>query len=475
MTINLPVRTRFAPSPTGYLHLGGARTALFCWLFAKANNGTFILRIEDTDRERSTPEAVQGILDGMTWLGLQPDEGPFYQFQRLERYQEVLELLFAKGRAYRCYCSQSRLEALRADQLEKKHKPRYDGHCRDLDLAADPDKPYVIRFKNPSVGEVKFKDAILGEMVFANSELDDLVIARSDGTPTYNFAVVVDDWDMEITHVIRGNDHLNNTPRQLNILAALDANALIPIYAHLPMINGSDGKKLSKRHGAVNVMAYQEAGYLPEALLNYLVRLGWSQGDQEIFTKEEMISHFNLSGINKSAASFDFNKLDWLNQHYLKTSSPQQIAPALQWQMDHLNIPTHQGPDLTALIPIQANRCKTLRELALNSRCFYESTITYQEAAANQHLTSTHLPALQYIQQNLNQLSDWQLDNLQALIKETLVKFQLKMPQVAQPLRVMLTGDTSSPSIDKTMILMGKEKTQARIAQGIHFIENNSH
>ncbi|MBY0544953.1 MAG: glutamate--tRNA ligase, partial [Gammaproteobacteria bacterium] len=310
----MSVRTRFAPSPTGYLHVGGARTALYCWLYAKRHGGQFILRVEDTDLERSTPEAVQAILDGMAWLGLNADEGPFYQTQRFDRYAQVIQEMLAAGTAYRCTCSRERLDALREQQTLDKEKPRYDGLCRDKQLPADTE-PFVIRFKNPLEGEVLIDDQVLGPVVFNNKELDDLIIARSDGTPTYNFTVVVDDKDMAITHVIRGNDHLNNTPRQINMLKAIGATP--PLYAHLPMILGDDGKKLSKRHGAVSVMQYRDDGYLPEALLNYLVRLGWAHGDQEIFTLDEMVQHFDIRDVNKAASAFNTEKLRWLNHHYL--------------------------------------------------------------------------------------------------------------------------------------------------------------
>ncbi len=366
------IRTRFAPSPTGYLHIGGARTALYCWLYARKTKGTFILRIEDTDLERSTPESVQAILDGMQWLNLDYDEGPFYQTKRFDRYKEVIEQMLAAGTAYRCYCSKERLEQLREEQMTNKEKPRYDGRCRHLTEAQDGS--YVVRFKNPETGIVEFDDLIRGKLSFANTELDDLIIARSDGTPTYNFTVVVDDWDMNITHVIRGDDHINNTPRQINILRALGATP--PLYAHVPMILGTDGKRLSKRHGAVSVLQYREEGFLPEALLNYLVRLGWSHGDQEIFSIPELIEYFEISDINRAAAAFNNEKLLWLNQHYLKTSDPEHVAKELAWHMQKLNIDTNHGPALAEVVKAQAERCKTLHEMALRSRFLYEN-VTY--------------------------------------------------------------------------------------------------
>ena len=467
--VNASVRTRFAPSPTGYLHIGGARTALFCWLFAKAHKGTFILRVEDTDRERSTPEAVEAILAGMDWLGLTADEGPFYQTERFHRYQTVLQQLEQEGKAYRCYCTKERLATLREEQTINRQKPRYDAHCRTAVKPPYENAPYVLRFKNPSEGEVVVEDVILGDVTFNNSELDDLIIARSDGTPTYNFTVVVDDWDMTITHVIRGNDHLNNTPRQMNMLAALGAP--IPVYAHLPMINGSDGKKLSKRHGAVSVMQYRDDGYLPEALLNYLVRLGWSHGDEEIFSRETMMAHFNLEAINKSPATFDYDKLNWLNQHYQKTLPAEQVAQALGWHMEALGINTHEGPSLAALVTAQRERCKTLKAMAMNSRYFYEPVKAYDEKAANKHLTLEALPLLRYLQTQLAAVTPWEQSSLNDVVKRASEQLSVKMGQLAQPLRVALTGNTVSPSIDVTLALMGQETVSERIAQAITFIE----
>ncbi|MFP5344397.1 MAG: glutamate--tRNA ligase, partial [Gammaproteobacteria bacterium] len=339
----MTVRTRFAPSPTGYLHVGGARTALYSWLHARKHGGAFILRIEDTDVARSTPEAVQAILDGMAWLDLAHDEGPFYQTQRTEHYRAALDKLLKEGKAYHCYCSRERLEALRAGQMARKEKPRYDHHCRDLKKPPSGVAP-VVRFKNPLDGEVVVHDEIKGAVIFQNSELDDLIIARSDGSPTYNFTVAVDDWDMRVTHVIRGDDHLNNTPRQINILKALGATP--PSYSHVPMILGGDGQRLSKRHGAVSVMQYREDGFLPEALLNYLVRLGWAHGDQEIFSLDEMIALFDIKNVNRSASAFNTEKLLWLNQHYIKTSAPAHVAHHLSWHMGRLGIDPAEGPEL---------------------------------------------------------------------------------------------------------------------------------
>ncbi|MEM7017051.1 MAG: glutamate--tRNA ligase, partial [Pseudomonadota bacterium] len=350
----MTIRTRFAPSPTGYLHIGGARTALFCWLYARKHDGQFILRIEDTDRERSTDESVQAILDGMAWLGLEADEGPFYQTHHFDRYKEVIQQLLDAGKAYHCYCSQERLDKLRAEQMEKKLKPRYDGHCRSLKTPPAGDIKPVVRFKNPTAGDVAFKDMIKGTIRISNEELDDLIIARSDGTPTYNLTVVVDDMDMNITHVIRGDDHVNNTPRQINILNALKAK--IPEYAHAPMILGDDGQRLSKRHGAVSVLQYQQDGYLPHALLNYLVRLGWSHGDQEIFSMDELQSLFNINDVNRAPSAFNTEKLNWLNQHYIKNAPPADLAEPMAKQFAELNIDTSQGPAIEDAITLFQER-----------------------------------------------------------------------------------------------------------------------
>ncbi|HVT62677.1 MAG TPA: glutamate--tRNA ligase, partial [Legionellaceae bacterium] len=372
----MQVRTRFAPSPTGLLHIGGVRTALYSWLFARHHHGQFLLRIEDTDQERSTEMSVAAILDGMSWLGLDYDEPLVYQTQRYERYKTVIEQLLNEGKAYRCHCSAARLEALREKQMSEKLKPRYDGHCRDLNLGST-DEPYVVRFRNPKHGAVHFMDQVYGSITVNNEELDDLILIRSDGHPTYNFAVVIDDWDMRITHVIRGDDHINNTPRQINLYHAL--NAPIPIFAHLPMILGDDGKRLSKRHGAVSVLQFKEEGFLPHALLNYLVRLGWSHGDQEIFSLEQMIAAFDLSAVSRGVAGFNYDKLLWLNQHYMKHDPLSEVANALAFQFQQAGIDVSQGPSLEALVALQADRCKTLLEMCENSRYFYTEEVVYDE------------------------------------------------------------------------------------------------
>ena len=381
----MTVRTRFAPSPTGMLHIGGVRTALFCWLYARRHGGTFILRVEDTDRERSTPEAVQAILDGMKWLGLDHDEGPFYQSERMERYGEVIQQFLREGKAYHCYCSKERLDEMRAAQTAAKEKPRYDGRCRDRkepELGVNP----VVRFRNPDEGQVVVDDVIHGPITFDSSELDDLIIARSDGTPTYNFCVVVDDYDMRVTHVIRGDDHINNTPRQIQMLRALGVEP--PTYAHVPMILGPDGAKLSKRHGAVSVLQYRDDGFLPEGLLNYLGRLGWSHGDQEIFSREEMVRLFDVADVNKSASRFDFDKLAWLNQHYMKGDDPRQVAPHLEWQLRAIGIDPSSGPDPADVVVALCDRVKTLREMAERARVWYADFEAYEAEAERKHLVA---------------------------------------------------------------------------------------
>lgn len=376
----MKIKTRFAPSPTGYLHVGGARATLYSWLFARNHGGEFVLRIEDTDLERSTPEAIEAIMDGMNWLSLEWDEGPYYQTKRFDRYNAVIDQMLEEGTAYKCYCSKERLEALREEQMAKGEKPRYDGRCRHSHEHHADDEPCVVRFANPQEGSVVFDDQIRGPIEFSNQEPDDLIIRRTDGSPTYNFCVVVDDWDMEITHVIRGEDHINNTPRQINILKALKAP--VPVYAHVSMINGDDGKKLSKRHGAVSVMQYRDDGYLPEALLNYLVRLGWSHGDQEIFTREEMIKYFTLNAVSKSASAFNTDKLLWLNHHYINALPPEYVATHLQWHIEQENIDTRNGPQLADLVKLLGERCKTLKEMAQSCRYFYEDFAEFDADAA---------------------------------------------------------------------------------------------
>lgn len=462
------VRTRFAPSPTGYLHIGGARTALYSWLYARRMKGVFILRIEDTDIERSTPESVQAILDGMDWLNLGHDEGPYYQTKRFDRYREVAEQLLAEGKAYRCYCSKERLDALRAGQMENKQKPRYDGLCRDLTEVLD--KPYVIRFKNPIDGSVAFDDVVCGNITFLNSELDDLIIVRTDGTPTYNFTVVVDDLDMKITHVIRGSDHINNTPRQINILRALGGD--IPVYGHVPMILGEDGKKLSKRTGAVSVMQYREDGFLPEAIINYLVRLGWSHGDQEVFSVAELVEMFDIHDLNKAAAAMNTEKLLWLNQHYMKTSDPLHVAKELAWHMEKLGVNIEDGPALEDLIAAQAERTKTLKEMAEKSRYFYEPVELDAEALAK--IPTEAVPALVMVREHFAKLPLWGKEAIHKVIADVAEIFNLKIGKVAQPLRILMTGGTVSPPIDTTILMIGQEKAISRLDSMLEQVESRS-
>ncbi|MEZ5540776.1 MAG: glutamate--tRNA ligase [Pseudomonadota bacterium] len=462
----MSVKTRFAPSPTGYLHVGGARTALFSWLYARRHGGRFVLRIEDTDLERSTEDSINAILEGMTWLGLDYDEGPFYQTHRFERYNEIIDDLLNRGLAYRCDCSRERLEALRESQMQRKFKPRYDGHCRSKSVA--PDQPHVVRFRNPAEGGVVVDDQVRGRVVFDNSELDDLIIRRTDGSPTYNLTVVVDDMDMEITHVIRGDDHLNNTPRQINILRALGAQQ--PVYAHVPMILGDDGARLSKRHGAVSVMEYRNQGILPEALLNYLVRLGWSHGDREIFTIEEMIELFDINAVNKAASAFNTEKLLWLNQCYIKGSEPARIARVLSPHMGQRGIDPACGPDLVAVAEVQRERAKTLVEMAEISEFFYRDFEAYEDDAARKFLTAASAVPLAKLREALAALAPWEPDALHQVVKDVAAQLDLKLGKVAQPLRVAVVGRAASPGIDVTLHLVGREACLRRIDRALNYI-----
>ncbi len=450
------IRTRFAPSPTGFLHVGGARTALFCWLQARANQGSFILRIEDTDLERSTPESVQAILDGMQWLGLDYDEGPFYQTHSFDRYAEVVRQLLAEDKAYHCYCSKERLEILRERQMKEGIKPRYDGKCRHLESVPEGIEP-VVRFRNPQSGDVVFDDLVRGRISISNDELDDLVIARPDGSPTYNFTVVVDDMEMQITLVIRGDDHINNTPRQINIYRALGAEP--PDFAHVPMILGDDGARLSKRHGAVGVMQYRDDGYLPQALLNYLVRLGWSHGDQEVFSVDEMIALFDIKDVNRKASAFSTDKLDWLNQHYMKSLPPGEVAGFLAWHFEDQGINTQNGPSLEDVVSVQAERVKTLKQMASQSRVFFEGYVELDPQAAKKHLRPVAAQPLEAMLAELKMQEDWTPGPLHDVIDRVAAALEVGMGKVAQPLRVALTGSGVSPSIDKTLWLMGKQRS----------------
>jgi len=460
----MTVRTRFAPSPTGFLHIGGLRTALFCWLYARRHRGHFILRIEDTDLERSTAEAIQQIMDGLEWAGLDYDEGPFFQTKRFDRYQEAIEELLAEGKAYRCYCSKEELEQMRTQQIARGEKPRYDGRWRERTDSLPGVAP-VVRFKNPLVGEVIVEDIVHGRVVFQNSELDDLIIARSDGTPTYNFCVVVDDMDMQITHVIRGDDHLNNTPRQQNMLLALGYKP--PVYAHLPMILGSDGAKLSKRHGAVSVLEYRDQGFLPEAVLNYLVRLGWSHGDQEFFTIEEMQSLFDIADVNKSAAAFNFEKLAWLNQQHMMRAPAARVAPVLRWHLEREGVGIADEAMLEHIVVSQRERAKTVREMAQSSVFFFRAPATYDEKAVRKHITAEVPGLLAEAAVALEELAEWNAPAIHELISGVASAKGVSLGKLAQPIRLAVCGGTVSPPIDATLAILGKPETLSRLARAL--------
>ncbi|MBQ8706864.1 MAG: glutamate--tRNA ligase [Succinivibrionaceae bacterium] len=461
----MTVKTRFAPSPTGFLHVGGARTALYSWLYARHHNGSFVLRIEDTDLERSTQQAIDAIIESMKWLGLSWDEGPFYQTKRFDRYNQLIDEMLADGRAYRCYCSKERLEQLRQEQMARGEKPRYDGHCRCCQEEHSPDEPCCVRFRNPDEGVVHFHDHIRGDVEIANSELDDLVIRRTDGSPTYNFCVVVDDYDMGITHVIRGEDHVNNTPRQINIYKALGAQ--VPEFAHVSMILGDDGAKLSKRHGAVSVMQYRDDGYLPEALINYLVRLGWGSGDQEIFTLDEMIEKFSIDHVSKSASAFDTNKLKWMNRHYIQTLDPEYVASHLEWHMKDQGIDCSHGPKLSAVVKALAERAETLKDMAQQSRYMYEDFTEYDAAAVKKWFKANTGEVLDRCLEKLQQVSqeDWKAENLHPVVEQVAAEMEIGMGKVGMPLRIAVTGRGVSPGIDVTMELVGRARTLERIRQ----------
>jgi glutamyl-tRNA synthetase len=462
------IRTRFAPSPTGYLHIGGARTALFAWAYARRHQGVFILRVEDTDVARSTPEAVQAILDGMHWLGLDPDEGPFYQMQRIDRYKQVIKEMLAAGTAYRCYTSREALDAMRAEQEANKKKPRYDGFWRPeagKSLPAPPaDVPPVVRFRNPVDGVVAWDDMVKGHIEIANAELDDFIIARADGTPTYNFCVVVDDRDMRISHVIRGDDHVNNTPRQINVLRALGAT--VPEYGHLPMILGDDGQKLSKRHGAVSVMQYDAEGYLPEAVLNYLARLGWSHGDEEIFSMEQFCAWFEFDHISASAAQFNTEKLNWLNAHYLRSADNARLAAEAKRRLALQQVAGADWSALERAAPLYKERVGNLNELAdaLHPFCV---TVHPPAELLVQHVTEAARAALTTLFDKLTGLAEWKAAPISLAIKETLAIHSLKMPQVATPLRVVLLGQAQSPAIDAVLEALGREHVLERLKRAL--------
>jgi glutamyl-tRNA synthetase len=462
----MTVRTRFAPSPTGMLHIGGVRTALFCWLYARRHGGTFILRIEDTDRERSTPEALAAILDGMQWLGLDHDEGPFYQSQRMARYGEVIEQFLREGKAYHCYCSKETLDEMRAGQMARKEKPRYDGRCRQRTEPVAGVSP-VVRFRNPEQGQVVVDDVVHGPIIFDSAELDDLIIARSDGTPTYNFCVVVDDYDMRITHVIRGDDHINNTPRQMQMLRALGAEP--PVYAHVPMILGPDGAKLSKRHGAVSVLQYRDEGFLPEGLLNYLGRLGWSHGDQEIFSLEEMTRLFDIGDVNKSASALNPDKMLWINQQHILRSTPEHLAVHLKPQLEALGLVAEDSGKVAAVAKAQQERARTLREMAANSQFFFRDVIDYESKAAAKHLTTETAPMLLDVRARLAALGEWRAPAIHEAIMAVAAERGAGLGKVAQPVRVAVAGGTVSPPIDVTLEILGRETTLARLDRAAAF------
>jgi len=462
------VRTRFAPSPTGLLHVGGARTALFCWLFARRWGGTFVLRIEDTDRERSTRASIDAIVEGLHWLGLDADEGPFFQTDRLPLYQEHVERLLREGKAYRCYCSRETLDEMRAAQRARGEKPRYDGRCRHRTGPPPAGIDPVVRFRNPPEGEVVFDDLVRGPVAFDNRELDDLVIARGDGMPTYNFGAVVDDLDMGITHVIRGDDHVMNTPRQLNVIAALGASP--PRYAHVPMILGPDGQRLSKRHGAVGVTRFRDDGYLPEALLNHLVRLGWSHGDREIFLREEMVELFDVAHVNRAPASFDYDKLDWLNQHHIRQADPERLGALLAGQFERMGIDVSGGAAPSLLATIQRERARTLTEMAEKSRFAFEEYGEFDERAAKKHLRPVALEPLEAMRARLHALPGWEPAALHAAVAECAEALSLNLGKVAQPLRVALTGAAASPAIELTLQMVGRDVALSRLDRAIAYV-----
>ena len=472
VTLTIPkgismIRTRFAPSPTGDLHIGGVRTALFSWLYAQKHHGEFILRIEDTDTQRSTQQASDVILQGLQWLGLDAQQDIVYQSQRYERYQSVVQHLLKQGWAYRCYCSHERLQQLRQQQIDNGQKPQYDGHCRQFMDQPSESQDHVIRFCNPQQGDVTFTDCVHGTISVNNQQLDDFVMVRTDGTPTYNFCVVVDDSDMAITHVLRGDDHINNTPRQINLYHALDLEP--PVFGHVPMILGPDGKRLSKRHGAVNILSYREQGYLPDALLNYLVRLGWSHGDQEIFSKQDMIELFDLEHIAKSPAAINNDKLDWLNQHYIKTQPADSIEPELRWHYQQLNIAIDDGPALDSIIELYRERAKTLKELADNSRFFFES-IHYDQAESDKIVQANTAEIVDAVHDKLKELDDWSETTLKNGLKAVVNDMGVKFKNVGLPVRYAVSATLASPAIGPMLAVMGRDLVLQRLRSYREFI-----
>ncbi|MDY6848189.1 MAG: glutamate--tRNA ligase [Thermodesulfobacteriota bacterium] len=456
------LRVRFAPSPTGYLHIGGARTALFNYLLARKEKGTFVLRIEDTDVARSTQESTDAILKAMQWLGLGYDEGPYYQSERFDLYREKVEELLEKGLAYRCYCTPEELEEKRKKAQEEGRKPKYDGTCRERDDQPG-DQPYVVRFRSPREGEVRFVDRIKGAITFRNDELDDLIIQRTDGTPTYNFVVVVDDATMGINLIIRGDDHINNTPRQILLYLALGYD--VPTFAHVPMILGEDKTRLSKRHGATSVMAYKEMGYLPEALVNYLVRLGWSHGDQEIFSMQELIEKFSLEQVGKAAGVFNPGKLLWLNEHYIKTGDPARLGELLRPFLEAKGLSPENGPALPEVVTTLRDRAKTLVEMADGAAFYYKREIEFDGKAVAKFLTEDKIPVFKSLIAGLEKASDWNHDCIEAVFNKVMKDYDLKLGKVAQPVRVALTGGTTSPSIFEVIQVLGRETTLRRLKE----------
>jgi len=461
------IRTRFAPSPTGFLHIGGARTALFSWAYARRHGGKFILRIEDTDRERSTEESVKAILDGMTWLGLDWDEGPFFQMQRLSRYKDVADHLVSLGRAYPCWATKEELDEMRERQRVRGEKPRYDGRwrperARAAGLKPPADQPPVIRFRNPDEGDATFKDLVKGPIAVANAELDDLVLLRADGVPTYNFGVVVDDLDMKITHVIRGDDHVNNTPRQVNIFKALGPE--LPQFAHVPMILGADGDRLSKRHGAVSVLQYQEDGYLPGALVNYLARLGWSHGDEEIFSKAQLVEWFDLAHVHRAAAHFDPEKLRWLNHQYVKKSSNAEFARLIGPGIEKAGGDLSVGPDLEAVAGLLKERSETVRAGVSGAMMFYLKTDPPTEEL-ERNLTGQVKPALAELMNRFSSIDDWNDHSVMGAVNAVLNERKLKLPQIAMPLRLMVFGRAQTPNLGPTLAVAGKKRVLERLRE----------
>ncbi len=458
------MKSRFAPSPTGYLHIGGARTALFAWAWAKKQKGSFVLRIEDTDRERSTQASVDAILDGMNWLGLDHDEGPFYQTDRFDRYKEIIQQLLDEDKAYYCECSKERLQILRDELTEKGEKAKYDSCCRDKKLNSG-----VVRFKNHLEGFVSFDDAVKGLITIGNKELDDLIIARSDGTPTYNLTVVVDDHDMKIDTVIRGDDHINNTPRQINLYEALGWQ--LPEFAHLPMILGSDGARLSKRHGAVSVMSYRDEGFLPEALLNYLVRLGWSHGDQEVFSLVEIVELFELKNINKAPASFNQEKLIWLNQEYIKKASAEYLIQQLQWHLDYQSVDISNGPEFFRVIEHLQERSKTLVEMTNGLKMFYQDFSEFDEKLAKKQFKDSQ--PIELLMNKLSALEDWVANNIKEQIKQVCNELEIGFGKIGQPFRLALSGNGNAGNIDIVSELVGKKRTLERLQMALDYISQS--